>query len=204
MAGRFVGYSMKDDPMAKDPYLLQLLEGSVPIPEFTSYRIFESGVIFSFRTMKFLTWVLNDETNYYIVTLRSDNGELKRKYVHRLVATVFIPNPNNYPQVNHIDFNRKNPDVKNLEWCTQSMNERHSWNAGRKKAGMGMLGHKGILHVDSVPVEMYSLDGVFIKDFYSMAEASEYSGVGKTAISYCCSGKTKYPRFYIFKLKQNK
>lgn len=52
---------------------------------------------------------------------------IKRRYMcHRLVAETYISNPGNKPYVNHIDGNRSNNCVENLEWCTQSENERHS------------------------------------------------------------------------------
>lgn len=57
------------------------------------------------------------------------NGKAKKYSVHRLVAEAFIPNPNNYPIVNHIDGNPSNNHVSNLEWCTFSHNERHSYKA---------------------------------------------------------------------------
>lgn len=50
------------------------------------------------------------------------NGEGVILYVHRIVATCFIPNPNSYPEVNHIDNNRTNNSVDNLEWCTRKYN----------------------------------------------------------------------------------
>lgn len=53
-------------------------------------------------------------------------GVKKRYMCHRLVAETYIPNPDNKPYVNHIDGNRSNNCVENLEWCTQSENERHS------------------------------------------------------------------------------
>lgn len=76
---------------------------------------------------------------YYIVSLVI-NGRPKTVTVHRLVAKAFISNPNEKPCVNHIDGNRLNNDVGNLEWVTYQENEQHafeklgkiSWNKGRK------------------------------------------------------------------------
>jgi hypothetical protein len=58
------------------------------------------------------------------------NGKPVRISAHRIVATHFIPNPDNKPQVNHIDCNKKNNHVDNLEWCTNEENRRHAMNNG--------------------------------------------------------------------------
>ena len=61
---------------------------------------------------------------YQIVSLRKDDKR-KNKYVHRLVAEAFIPNPNNLSEVNHKNLNKKDNTVDNLEWCTNVENKRH-------------------------------------------------------------------------------
>lgn len=64
---------------------------------------------------------LNKKTGYWTVVL-SKNGKYFTKRVHQLVAKAFIPNPNNYPCVNHKDENKNNNKFDNLEWCTYKYN----------------------------------------------------------------------------------
>lgn len=65
---------------------------------------------------------------YQQVKLRDNSNKIV--YVHRLVAETFINNPNNYKTINHIDGNKQNNCVDNLEWCTQKENVRHAWETG--------------------------------------------------------------------------
>jgi hypothetical protein len=61
----------------------------------------------------------------YLRVILSKNSNIKKKSVHRLVAMGFIPNPENKPQVNHIDSDKENNNKNNLEWCTGSENMKH-------------------------------------------------------------------------------
>ena len=73
---------------------------------------------------------------YQTVTVGPTGHRLQAR-VHRIVAECFIPNPNNLPEVNHIDCNRMNNDVSNLEWVSHNDNVRHSYNLGKYKGRFG-------------------------------------------------------------------
>lgn len=75
------------------------------------------------------------------VTLSKD-GKTKRHLVHRLVGEAFIPNPENKPQINHIDSNPSNNHVSNLEWVTSSENMLHAQSKGRLTAAQSKGGGK--------------------------------------------------------------
>lgn len=65
--------------------------------------------------------------------MRISAGVHKTQFVHRLVAMTFIPNKNNLPVINHIDGNKKNNFIENLEWCTQRHNMQHAHRTGLSK-----------------------------------------------------------------------
>lgn len=117
--------------------------------------------------------------NYYEVTL-TKNNEKKFIRVHRLIAMTFIPNPNNYPVINHINYNRFDNRVENLEWCTVWYNNRYS------KA-------KKVAQFD----KNYNL----IKVWNCMSDVYRELGIPVTNLSKCChnkklTAKTYYWRYY--------
>lgn len=70
----------------------------------------------------------------YLMVRFNVNGKLINRKVHRMVAITFIKNPHNYPEVNHLDCNRKNNSVSNLEWCTSQQNTAYKEKYGTSAA----------------------------------------------------------------------
>lgn len=62
----------------------------------------------------------------YAVVALCKNGRTEYRYVHRLVAEAFVPNPENLPEVNHKDLNKRNNRARNLEWVSSSRNKKHA------------------------------------------------------------------------------
>lgn len=86
------------------------------------FEVYENGDIYRVRGEKKTRAAITRacRNGKYRVTTYCENGKQDSYYVHRLVATAFIPNPNGYPEVNHLDGNPSNNHVSNLEWCTKS------------------------------------------------------------------------------------
>jgi len=98
---------------------------------YKGYKVFPDGRIFGKRG-KYLTPHLNDK-GYWCVGLSLD-GKSTLERVHRILAKLFIPNPENKPCVNHIDADRANNDLSNLEWATYSENVIHSVKLGARRS----------------------------------------------------------------------
>ena len=95
-----------------------MIEEYKKITNYSHYRIYSDGRIYSEFVNRFIT-PTQDSNGYLQNTIVDDFGNRKTIKTHRLVAMAFLPNPNKYSDVNHKDLNRKNNDVKNLEWCTE-------------------------------------------------------------------------------------
>ena len=163
-------------------------------------RIDKSNHLVKEKILKLKT----DKYGYLQAALCKD-GKMKHIAVHRLVAMAFIPNPNNYPQCNHIDENKKNNYVQNLEWCTvkyninfgtrnertaQALKGRIVSEKTRKK--IGEVHSKPVLQLDKKTEEI-------IAEFPSTYEVERKLGFCHNSISQCCLKKPHYNTAYGFK-----
>lgn len=122
---------------------------------------------------------------YYCVALLDGNGKIKLCKVHRLVATAFIPNPDNKPQIDHIDGNTKNNNVWNIRWATASENVRNPRTLCHKTPLMA--GGKNPMAIKTVSVDLS--DGT-VRIYGSSSEALVELGVKDSKyIRECCNGK---------------
>lgn len=145
------------------------------------YRIFEG------KELK----LQNDKDGYKKISLHN-NVKRKRFFVHRLVAIAFINNQEGKPVINHKDGNKQNNHVDNLEWVTNSENDIHAFKTGLRQPNCGGT---------SKEVVQYDLDGNKIGEYTSISEASRINDISIQMISYCCNGKCKTGKGFVWRFK---
>ena len=123
---------------------------------------------------------------YRRVSLWRD-GDVKNKLIHRLVATAFLDNPDNFPQVNHKDENKANNAVSNLGWWSALYNNMYGTR------------NKRVAKANEHPIYVVTNSGHHYF-FGSVKKASELLGLNHSRVSKCLRGKAKHHHGYTFEL----
>lgn len=137
------------------------------------YEISDTGKIRNCITKKLLKGNLNSY-GYRVVRLRKDGKNYDLK-LHRLLAIAFIPNPNDFPCVNHIDGNKDNNSLDNLEWCTYAYNNSHA----REQLSLD-FSEKSVLQ--------RTLNGDYVAIWRNASLAAKSVNGNSTTIANCCRG----------------
>lgn len=152
------------------------------IPGFEGkYAVTEDGQVWSYQSKKFMK-IANGNNGYKQVCLTLDKNRSKNFYIHRLVALAYLPNPANLTDVNHIDENKANNHVSNLEWCSHHFNIKHSSYKLCK------------------PVYCIELDRVF----ESEKAAAEYLGCNSALVTIACKNPQWCARKHHFRFVEEK
>lgn len=157
---------------------------------FPEYEISSTGLIRNRRTGHIKTPYVG-KRGYPVVSLQR-NGKQYLRTVHILMARTFIPNPYNKTQVNHIDGDKTNYALSNLEWCTPKENMTHARITG--------------LHVSDgdKAITQYTKSGEKVQSYKSASEASRCTGIARCNISTAARGNGKYKTAggYIWKYEK--
>ena len=170
------------------------------ISDFPEYKINELGEVYSrykFKTnivtseWRLVKPVLDKGVGYYLVTLVNAKTRVrKNQFIHRLLCQAFVPNPLNKPHVNHIDGNKQNNSLSNLEWATYKENAQHAVDTGLTT----------YTHCEKA-VFQFDTEGNFIAEFKSLQEANDITGVAKQNISKVARGLRPRAGNFVWKYK---
>lgn len=131
-----------------------------------------------------------NNSGYLTVGLgRRMDGTRRTKTVHKLVALAFLPNPNGYTEINHIDENKDNNCVENLEWCTRKYNVHYNNDSMIIKGAEKQRKYFG----------QYDLDGKLIRVWHGFKKLHRETEFDRTEVSRCCRGKKESYRGYTWK-----
>lgn len=152
------------------------------IEDFPNYQVSNKGRIKSNNTGKIIH---SKNCRGYDRVSIYNNGHRSDKFIHRLVAETFIDNPLNKSEVNHIDGNKLNNMVSNLEWCTRSENLKHAFNTNLKQPSGGLSNRK--------------LKVVETNKIYESAyECARDMKLDQAHINHCLTGRRKTHKGYHF------
>jgi len=153
-------------------------------PIFTNYGVSPCGKIKNRITGRILKPIKRKDG--YLVVGFSQDGVFKTKRINRLVASLYIPNPNNLPEVNHLDLDKENNHKNNLEWSTGKNNSIHA-------AANGHVGGR-----PERPVCKISKGRKVLATYDSVCKAANENGLSFSNIYAVCRGKRKTTGGYFW------
>lgn len=152
----------------------------------TNYEVSNLGHIRN-RTTKKVLKGRDTKSGYLQVSLKLNNtNKFQNQYIHRVVALIWIPNPEKKKEVNHIDGNKINNEISNLEWVTNSENQLHKTHILKKTV------------TSNRKIGMFSKEGELIKEFNSIVEAGTYFGKSRINIDNALKHKQNQQTAYGF------
>ena len=153
-------------------------------------RIFENKGTGKYKRNTRILLCSKHNKGYLTVTLFK-NGRYKRFLIHRLVAKAFLPHDIFRNQVNHIDGNKTNNNISNIEWGSSSENQTHRRDILKKKFATG----KPVIQIDN--------KGDIIRQFESILQAAKLTGIKHQNISRVCNGKYRQAGGFRWKFLKN-
>ena len=161
------------------------------VADHDGYSVSDSGDVRNDRTGKHLK-PIRFSSGYAFVTLCDDSGHHK-KTVHRLVASAFLDNPRGCRQINHIDGDKLNNRVDNLEWCTQSENMKHAYRIGLQKPIPSQIEYSLSRSAEKRKRPVVNIQtGVC---YPSIVDCATAEGIAHSTVSFHVSGQAKKRRF---------
>lgn len=161
----------------------------------------KDGVVKIYKRKKQKTFI---STTGYVIVILCKNGVAKKKSIHRLLATAFIPNPHNKPEINHKNSIRSDNRLENLEWVTRSENVQHGYSFGfMKQKRKPFIEKETKINKIKRSVVQLSLDGVYVNEYESISSASKSNNLHSAGISNCCRNKSAFCGKYLWKYKND-
>ena len=162
----------------------------------SDYWVSNKGRVWSSISNSFIEGTPNCRTGHIDISTKS-NGKRVHRYLHRMIAETFIPNPKNYPMVRHIDDDPSNNIVDNLAWGTQKDNMRDSINNGHFKY-LTNADRENAMKKRRTPIKAINTSTGEEIFFNSQQEASRLINIDQSSINMVLKGKRKRIKNYIF------